>query len=113
MAESLTSRRKLLISGFIAWTSACVPAMGFSAARNPAGLVPLFRNLEGLSTWMRTEYQRNGDVVIHCGTRDFPALAAHAGSLAGRGQKVQAKGNTLTFLLSDTRVRVVIYPDIA
>lgn len=113
MAVSQISRRKLLISGFMAWAGVWLPAGDLPAAQTPVWLAPLFRNLADLSTWMRTEYDEKGNVVVHCGTRDFSAWARHAGALAGREQKVLARGNSLTFRLSGKQVRIVIHPDIA
>ena len=113
MPVSLTSRRKLIISSFVAWAGACLPASSFAGNHSPDWLAPLIRNLEGFASWVCPEWEANGDAIIHCGARDFSAWAAHAGALAGREQKVRAHGNTLTFRLSEKQVRIVIHPDIA
>jgi|GEM_PF-4901057 len=113
MVPALLSRRKLIIAGFVAWAGACLPASSFAGSHTPDWLAPLMRNLAGFSSWVRPECAANGDAVIHCGARDFSAWAKHAGALAGREKKVKARGNTLTFRLSEKQVRIVIHPDIA
>ena len=113
MAVPLISRRKLIISSFVAWAGTCLPGSSFSGTPTPDWLAPLLRNLTGFASWVRPECTANGEVVIHCGARDFSAWAMHAGALAGNERKVKAHGNTLTFHLSDKQVRVVIHPDIA
>lgn len=113
MASALLSRRNLIVSGFMSWASGCLAASGVPCTHTPGWLAPLIRKLTVFASWVRPECEANGDVVIHCGARDFSAWAVHAGALAGREQKVQARGNTLTFRLSEKQVRVVIHPDMA
>ena len=118
MAAVLTSRRNLIVSGIMVWAGGWLPAGSLAGINTtgltpPVWLAPLMKNLASLSSWIRTECEGGGDVVIHCGTRDFSAWAVHAGALAGRGRKVMAHGNTLTLCLPEKQVRIVLHPDIA
>ncbi len=113
MSPALTSRRHLIVSGLMTWASTCLPASSLPDTGVPGWLDPLIRDLSSLSTWIRTKYEENGNVVIHCGARDFLAWSVRAGALAGRDRKVQARGNTLTLRLHEKQVRIVIHPDIS
>ena len=95
------------------WASTWLPATSLPDTSVPGWLDPLIKDLAGLSTWMRTGCEGNGDVVIHCGARDFSAWAVRAGALAGRDRKVRARGNTLTLCLHEKQVRIVIHPDVS
>ncbi len=113
MSAALTSRRHLIVSGLMTWASVWLPASSLPVSYTPGWLAPLIKDLAGLSTWMRTEFEADGMVIIHCGARDFSGWAARAGALAGRDRKVSARGNTLTLVYLEKQVRIVIHPDIA
>ena len=113
MTAALTSRRKLIVSGFLTWASVWLPSSSLPASDTPGWLAPVMRNLTGMASWMRTEFEKNGDAVIHCGAKDISAWALRAGALAGEAQKVMARGNTLSFRLSENQVRIVMHPDIS
>jgi len=113
MDLTLTSRRSLITTGLMTAISLTFPTGNLAAAESPAWMAPLLTNLKGLSSWVRTGIDRDGIATFHCGMSDPSAWVARAGNLAGKGQKVMARGNVLTVRIADHQARIVIHPDLA
>lgn len=109
MATHPTSRRRILSLGILSCAGAALPAAADSLLKTePAWLSGLTRRLQGMSSWVRTATVA-GVTELHCGLSDAAAWAGCSAKLAGRGNRVFARGNVLSFSLNGRDVRVVMH----
>ena len=109
MADHLTSRRRVLSLGFLTCGSGVLRAAPeFGSGVDSAWQKELMARLRSIASWVRPVAAADA-LELHCGVAELGSWAGRPARIAGKGTRVHARGNILTFTVDGHAVRVVLH----